>query len=152
MLLLRCNRNIRGMGLVEVIIAVFLTSIAIMAIFSLMAPGWRTVARADFMGRATEILQRQLEGSEAYIMDAGNSAAIAGLPALPGVGATTAPTAYNVVTSGFGAAQTGDVNFTVTTTIAGISTNLYRVLVNVSWPANPTGVSQTIYVSRQTYF
>jgi Tfp pilus assembly protein PilV len=146
------------MGLVEVMISVFITSVGIMAIFSLMAPGWRTAARADYMGRATEILGRQLEISEAYILNKCNTAnaagnAAIGLPALPGPGISTNPLTYNVISSGSAAAINGDSTFTVTTTITCVSSGYYRVLVNVSWPGNAAGSTfQSVYVSQQDSF
>ena len=147
---IKCNN---GMGMMEVLISLFLTSVAVMAIFSLMAPGWRTTARADYMGRATEILSRQLEVSEAHIMNSCNTLAepAIGLPAIPAVN-NAATSAYNVITSGSGAAISGDSTFTVATTITCVSLNYYRVLVNVSWPGNAAGVFQSVYVSRQHYF
>ena len=153
MSLLTCTKSNQGMGLIEVVISIFITTVGVMAIFSLMAPGWRTTARADSMGRATEVLSRQLEASEAYIMNSANTLANAalGLPALPGIGGS-APATYNVITSGSALAIDGDSTFTVTTTINCVSSGYYRVLVNVSWPGNATGVSQAIYVSRQYYF
>jgi hypothetical protein len=153
MLLSTYTKNNNGMGLIEVVISIFITSIGIMAIFSLMAPGWRTAARADYMGRATEILGRQLDISEAYILNRCNTAGNPqiGLPALPGPGLASGPLPYNVRTSGLVAGDIlGDSDFTVTTTITCLSLGYYRVLVNVSWTGNAAGsTSQSVYVSQQ---
>jgi Prokaryotic N-terminal methylation motif len=152
MLLSTYTKNNNGMGLLEVVISIFITSIGIMAIFSLMAPGWRTAARADYMGRATEILGRQLDISEAYILnkcDTAGNAAI-GLPPLPGPGLASGPLPYNVISSGSAAAINGDSTFTVNTTITCLNLGYYRVLVNVSWTGNAAGsTSQSVYVSQQ---
>ena len=58
-----------------------------------------------------------------------------------------------VNTSDQGAAQAGDINFTVTTTITNIATNVWRVTVRVSWaPLNPTGITESFVVTRQENF
>lgn len=151
MLLLRENK---GITLVEVMVAVLLTVTAILAIFALQSPAWRQTARADYLGRATEIMHRQLESTEAYLMNPCNTAAVAtnGIPAIPAVGASLSNT-YNVLASGSTAAIQGDATFQVTTTIVRTSANDFRVTVTVIWPPlNPTGITQTIFVSRQLYF
>jgi Tfp pilus assembly protein PilE len=149
----------KGMGLLEVIIAMFLTTVAIMATMSLQAPSLRTAARSDYFGRAAEILERQMESTEAYLMNANNTLANAGtgIPALPTVVNANASATYQVYTSGSPAPIDGDITYTVTTTITGVYLNpvngfmnTYRVDVQVTWPPlNPTGISQTIFVSRQ---
>lgn len=149
----------KGMGLVEVVIALFLATVAVLAVFSLQSKGLQTTARSDYLGRAAEILEQQLESTEAYVMNLNNSAAITGIPAIPGAGGSL--TAYHyVITSGFGVAINGDATYYVSTTITGVApvppnpntTPYYRVDVNVTWPLNPTGISQTIFVSRQDAF
>jgi Tfp pilus assembly protein PilV len=152
----------KGMGLLEVIIAMFLTTVAIMATMSLQAPSLRTAARSDYFGRAAEILEWQMESTEAYLMNANNTLANAGtgIPLLPTVVNANASATYPVKTSGLAVAApiiNGDTIYTVTTTITGVYLNpvngfmnTYRVDVQVSWPPlNPTGISQTIFVSRQ---
>jgi Tfp pilus assembly protein PilV len=143
----------KGMGLVEVIIAMFLATVAVMAILSLQAPALRTTARADYLGRAAEIMHRQLESTEVYLMNVCNSAAIGnqGIPAIPGVGGSATST-YNVITSGPGPAIDGDATYSVSTTITSVSITYFRVIVRVTWSMNATGISQTIFVSRQEYF
>jgi len=137
--MLRSICNNRGVGLIEVVIAMFLTTIAVLAIFSLQAPAWRTTARADYLGRAAEILQRQMEDSEAFVMNSCNAVA---------VGTTNT----NVVTSGMGAAVQGDATYTVSTTITPVGANVWRVTVTVSWPINATGITGSLIVARQEFF
>jgi Tfp pilus assembly protein PilV len=149
----------KGMGLLEVIIAMFLATVAIMATLSLQAPSLRTAARSDYFGRAVEILERQMESTEAYLMNANNTLANVetGIPVLPIAVNANASATYTVNPSGYPAAINGDTTYTVTTTITGVYPNpvngfmqIYRVDVQVTWPPlNPTGISQTIFVSRQ---
>jgi len=144
----------KGISLVEVIIAMFLTTTAILGIFSLQAPAWHSMSKADYLGRASEIMHRQLESTEVYLMNQCNTSASTetGIPAVPGQGAS-ASAAYAVQTSGLTAHTRGDIAYTVTTTISGQTANYFRVTVNVKWPpVNSTGISQTIYVARQQYF
>ena len=148
MSIFRCNK---GMGMVEVLIATFLAGVAVMALFSLQAPAFRATAQADYLGRAAEIMHRQLESTEAYLMNVCNSVATTGIPAIPAAGASATST-YNVITSGLGAATSGDANYTVSTTITSVTTTYFRVVVNVTWSLNATGISQTIFVARQEYF
>lgn len=138
MLRLICDN--RGVSLIEVVIAMFLTAVGVMAIFALQAPAWKTATRADYLGRATEIMQTQLESTETFIMNPCNSVT---------EGTTTSP---HVITSGMAAAVTGDVTFNVSTTIASLGTNIWRVTVTVSWPINPAGIRGNVIVSRQEFF
>jgi Tfp pilus assembly protein PilV len=137
--MLRSICDNRGVGLIEVVIAMFLTTIAVLAIFSLQAPAWRTTARADYLGRAAEILQRQMEDSEAFVMNPNNN---------PVTGTTTA----NVITSGMGAAVQGDATYNVSTTITPVGANIWRVTVRVTWPVNTTGITGSLIVARQEFF
>jgi Tfp pilus assembly protein PilV len=147
------------MGLVEVMIALFLATVSVAAIFSLQAPAFKTTAKADYLGRAAEIVERQLESTEVYVMDPSCVVADANLhiPAIPAVGAST-NAAYDVNTSGFVASITGDATYHVSTTItgvAGVTTNYFRVDVRVTWNLSApviSAISQTIFVSRQAFF
>jgi hypothetical protein len=150
------------MGLVEVMIAMFLATVSVMAIFSLQAPAFKTTAKADYLGRAAEILERQLESTEGYVMNICNvnANALQGIPAIPAAGAVT-NAAYNVRTSGLLADITGDATYNVSTTITGMPPVLpnlppyFRVDVRVTWNLNApviSAISQTIFVSRQTFF
>jgi Tfp pilus assembly protein PilV len=133
---LRCNN--RGISLVEVVIAIFLTTIGVLAVLSLQPTAWRTAARSDYMGRAAGILQKELETQEVFIMNCCNAV-------------TAGATVNNVLVSGEAAAQPGDATFTVTTTITLIAANVWRVDVRVAW-AGHTGIIESIVVTRQQRF
>jgi Tfp pilus assembly protein PilV len=134
---LSCNN--RGFTLIEVIIAMFLTVVAVLAIFSLVSPAWRTAARSDYLGRASGILYEQLQTQEALIMN----------PCNPVTAATTGPTP--VFASGQTAAQPGDAQFDVTTTITRLGATVWRITVRVAW-AGHTGISESLVVTRQESF
>jgi Tfp pilus assembly protein PilV len=140
---LPCNKN--GISIIEVIIALFLTTIGIMALLALQPTGWKAMAKADYVGRASGILYKTLEDNENMILNPCN---------LIAMGTTTA----NVESSDQATAINGDIKYLVTTTIAqdgtsgaGLSTCI--VTVTVSWPPlNTTGISDSMVVSRQEAF
>jgi hypothetical protein len=131
---LPCNN--RGVSLVEVVIAMFLTVVAVLAVFSLVSPAWKTAAKSDYLGRASGILYEQLLRHEAKIM---NPCCI--------VTAGTLPTAV-VFASGRTTALPGDAPFNVTTTITSVTTSIWRVTVRVAWTGH-TGISESLLVTRQ---
>ncbi len=129
----------RGFTLVEVVIALFVTVVAVLGILALVSPAWRTTARSDYLGRASGILYEQLMTQEARILN----------PCCTVTADTTGPTA--IFASGQLTAQQGDVPFNVTTTITNIATNVWRVRVLVAWTGHP-GISDAIVVTRQEGF
>lgn len=133
------RRNERGIGLPEVIIAIFLTTIGVLAILSLQPSAWRTVGRSDFLGRAAEVLYKELDTRETWIMNPCNAV-------------TTGTTTTAVKTSGMAGTITGDATYTVTTTITNIGTGVWRVTVRVTWPINTRGISESLVVTRQEKF
>jgi Tfp pilus assembly protein PilV len=135
----RLPLNNRGFTLVEVIIALFITVVAVLGILALISPGWRTAARSDYLGRASGILYERLMMEEARIL---NPCCI--VPA-----GTTGPTA--VFASGQATAQQGDAQFNITTTITSIRADVWRVNVLVAWPGH-SGISETLVVTRQNSF
>jgi Tfp pilus assembly protein PilV len=132
-----CNR--RGLGLPEVIIAIFITTIGVLAILSLQPSAWRTAARSDFLGRGAEILYKELDDRENLIMNPCNAV-------------TAGTTTSTVRTSGMAANVPGDATYTITTTVTSIGTNVWRVTVRVTWPTNATGLSESLVVTRQERF
>jgi Tfp pilus assembly protein PilV len=133
----------RGFTLVEVLIAIFITVVAVLGILALISPAWRTAAQADYLGRASGILYEQLMTREAWILNPCNTVTTG----------TTGPTA--VFASGQSTAQPGDIQFNVTTTIARTQTNpcAWLVTVQVSWPPlNATGITESLIVTGQQAF
>jgi Tfp pilus assembly protein PilV len=135
-----CNN--RGITIVEVLITLFLTAVGIMALLSMQPTSWNAAGRSDFMGRAAGILQSELERNELWIMNPANAVSTGVLPV------------RNVYASSQSTQQTGDVPFTVNTTVLplGSATNAWTVTIQVTWPGNTRGVQETAIVSRQEYF
>ncbi|MCX5919132.1 MAG: hypothetical protein NTX30_20950 [Deltaproteobacteria bacterium] len=133
------------MSLVEVLVALFLIVIGMLALMSLQPAAWRTSNRSDFLGRAGGILHQELEVNRILIMNEGN-----GNPC-----ATKNPQVYPpryVIPSGQATQQLGDVTFTVLTAITDLAPaqpGSWRVTVNVNWPGNTNGITETIVVGRQ---
>jgi Tfp pilus assembly protein PilE len=138
---MKCDN--RGFTLVEVVIAIFLTVVALLGILALISPGWKTAAKSDYLGRASGILYEQLMTQEAWILNPCNAVT------------TGAPVQTVVFASGQPTAQPGDVQFNVTTTITRIQTNpcAWLVTVQVSWPPlNATGITESLIVTGQQGF
>lgn len=131
--------------MIEVVIAMFMTSVAVLAVFSLVAPAWRTTGKSDNLGRAAGILNQELLKHEARIMNACCQV----LPITLNQSVTTGPT--TVRASGQATAQTGDAQFNVTTTTTNLAANVWRVTVRVTWTGHP-GISESMVVTRQQGF
>lgn len=135
--------NEKGISLVESMVAIFLTAIAVLALMPMQDMAIRTNSRSDFLGRSAGILQSELESQEAYIMRASNAV---------NLGTTT-----KTINVSDNAGVEGDMTFTVTTTIsnnpaapvAGIS---WIVHTRVTWPGNATGVRSSLIATRQEGF
>ncbi|MDD5475729.1 MAG: hypothetical protein PHU03_04345 [Syntrophales bacterium] len=127
--------NNRGLGLLEVVIAIFIATVAVMAILGLQPAAMRTSAQADYMGRAAGMLHRELQRQEAWIMNPCNAV-------------TTGTTTATVRTSGQNSNQPGDAPFTVTTGIAALGTRVWRVTVTLGMPGYPD-ISESLIVTRQ---
>lgn len=130
--------NKRGISLIEVMIAFSLTSVGVLGLISMQPQAWRLSAKSDFLGRAGEILHEELEMNEVLIMNPCNAVPLT--------------SSKNVFASGQGAAQAGDVTFTVQTTIRDNGNNTWTVAVRVTWPGNNTGISESLVVTRQEHF
>lgn len=122
----------------EVMIAALITAVGIMALISMHPTAWRATGRSDLMGRAAGILHEELETNEMMIMNPCNPIPVGGT--------------RNVLTSGGGAAQQGDFQYTVQTNIADNGAGLWTVTVRVTWPGNNNGIAETIFVTRQERF
>jgi Tfp pilus assembly protein PilV len=127
---------------VEVLIAIFLTSVGLMAIMTMQPTAWRTAANADFRGRAAEILHSRLEIAEQNIMN-------------PCIAVNAGITNAAVLASGQVApapAVPGDITFNVQTNIQNLATSTWRVNITVTWPGNNVGINSGIVVIRQERF
>lgn len=146
-----CNN--RGITIVEVLITLFLTAVGILALLSMQPTSWSAAGRSDFMGRAAGILQSELERSELWIMNPNNAFAT-GCDATGRNLFLGGPCTRTINASGQSTAQTGDVPYTVATLVTplGGATNAWTVRVQVTWPGNIRGITESTIVSRQEYF
>jgi hypothetical protein len=127
--------------MVEVMIAMFITTIAIVSIFSMLPLSWQTAGKSDYLGRASGILQTELELREGQIMH--NN--------IPALGTTTRNVQVSdpfTVSSGI----RGDVTMTLRTTISRRTGSSWLVTVNVSWPGNPQGLTNSLIATPQMFF
>jgi Tfp pilus assembly protein PilV len=137
MLPILCNN--KGFSIVEAVIAFFITAVGIIAVMSMQPLSWQTASRSDLLGRAAEIMQRQLEDTELFIMNPNN---------LINLGTST----QTVHASGENTAQTGDITYTVQTTITDNGNGSWTVAVTVTWPRGNNSISESLIVTRQESF
>jgi Tfp pilus assembly protein PilV len=128
--MLNIHLNDKGITLVESLVAVVLTGIAILGLMSMQPLSWQSAAKADSMTRASGIMQRELEMIESSIMSG-----------------TIPANKTNVVET------MGNASYTINTTITQpMATNSWLARVRVTWPGNTNGMKSSIIVTRQTGF
>lgn len=136
----------RGIGLIEVVIAIFLVAVGVMAILSMQPTAWRTIGKSDYMGRGAGILHRELELREAWIANPCNAVPLGNRPV------------QNIIVSGLGAEVRGDATYTVNTNITAVggATNEWTVRVTVTWPDqvshNYRNIVESADIARQDGF
>lgn len=144
MLRLICNN--RGIGLIEVVIALFLVSIGVLALLSMQPSAWKLVGKSDYLGRGAGILHRALETREAWIMNPCNI-----VPAVP-----NGWPEQIIYVSGVAGIASGDATYTVDTTLANPSADLWQVTVTVTWndqvQHNYRNLQESIIITRQEAF
>jgi Tfp pilus assembly protein PilV len=128
--MLNIRLNNKGITLVESLVAVMLTGIAILGLMSMQPLAWQTAGKADSMTRASGIMQRELETIEGSIMSG-----------------TIPANKTNVVET------MGNASYTINTTITQpTATNSWLARVRVAWPGNTNGIKSSIIVTRQEGF
>ena len=137
--------NNKGITLVESLIAVFLTAVAIVSLMPMQDMSLRTGARADYLGRASYIMQSELETREYFIMNQHNAIVLA----------QTIPFVQGFTVDGLLTAVAAERFFTVNTLINPVAgaTNAWIVNVQVTWPRGPTnGIRSSIIATRHYNF
>ncbi len=132
--------------MIEVVIAIFLVAVAVLAILSMQPQAWRTVGKSDYLGRGAGILHRELERREVCIMNPCNTVA---------TGTAVSPP---ILVSGLPGAASGDATYWVTTQVTqpnpGI--DVWNVTVTVTWPDQVAhgyrNLTESIAVTRQRRF
>lgn len=145
--------NDRGLTIVECIIALVLTTVAIVSLISMQSLAWRGAGKSDYLGRAVGILQSTLEQNEFSIMTG----------VIPADSTTCADPDGDVI-------QCNDARkmFTITRTtvtclctapsscacpnVSAAPANAWRLNVGIAWPGSANGLNSSIIVSRQTAF
>ena len=131
--------------MVESLIAVLLTAIAIVTLMPMQDNATKTMSRSDYLGSAQGIMQSQLELEENRIMnfqDAPPGSTPFSNVCIPVIGPNTA-----VTVSGL-AGVTGDVTFTFQTTRTLPTANSCMINVRVWWTGNATGIRSSVIATR----
>lgn len=134
--------NKKGMGLVEVIVAIMIASIGLIALLAAQPQSLNLAGKSDNIGRAAGIAQSELSALEAQIMNINYNTG------LPVSGTST------VYVSRQGTKQSGDAQYTITRTVKEETPPgfIWRVRVTVTWPGNDKGVTSSLLVTRQQPF
>jgi Tfp pilus assembly protein PilV len=138
--------NKRGIGLIEVVIAIFLVTVGVLAILSMQPSAWKAVGKSDYLGRGAGILHRELEARESWIMNPCNAVSTGNRPA------------QTITVSGLTGSVNGDATYTVNTNITALagSTNAWTVTTTVTWPNQLAygyrNLSESLLASRQENF
>ncbi|MDQ5984699.1 MAG: hypothetical protein CSYNP_00395 [Syntrophus sp. SKADARSKE-3] len=133
----------RGFSLLEAVIAIFLTTVALLAILSIQPMAWKASARSDYMGRAAGILYQELQKQQEQLANPCNAA--------PSLGTTTST--VNVSGNNTSIEPPGDAVFTVATTInPGATTNSWLVMIQVTWAGNANGIRGSLLAIQQETF
>ena len=136
--------NKKGIGLLEVVIALLLLSVGVLSLLSLQPSSWNLSGKSDSLSRGGGLLRSELEANEMLLMN----------PNFPNpcIAANPLVATRTVYSSNEIAAQPGDFTFTVQTTILDNLNGSWSVRVSVTWPANNLGISETRVVTRQEPF
>ncbi|MFO7569308.1 MAG: hypothetical protein R6W75_05880 [Smithellaceae bacterium] len=137
--------NNKGITLVESLIAIFLTAVAIVSLMPMQDISLRTGARADYLGRASYIMQSELEIREYFIMNQNNAIVLA----------QTVPFVKGFTLDGVLTTVAAERYFTVNTLINPVAgaTNAWIINVQVTWPHGPTnGIKSSLIATRHYNF
>jgi Tfp pilus assembly protein PilV len=119
--------NEKGISLVESLVAVMLTGVAIIGLLTMQPLSWQSASKADSISHAVGIMQRQLEDVECSIM------------------------AGNIPSNNTYSLSIGSETFTISTTITA-QTKRWLVRVNVSGKGLKKAVNGSLIVTRQNAF
>ena len=135
--------NKKGMTLIECLVAFVLTTIAVVSLMTMQSLAWKGSGSSDYLGRAAEILQRELEFREGNMLW--------GTPGLVAL-TTCADKSGNTVTCGTSSAVFTITYNTPTSTATlrsdGVTVTTYLINVQVTWPGSVNGITSSMKVSR----
>ena len=133
----------KGITLVESMIAVFLTTVAVIGLMSMQDTSWRTAGRSDLMGRAVGLMQSELEQREFQIMRGG-------FPAPPLNFGESIQFNQNIQLTDVVGVE-GNVTLNVVTTTTLVGTRRWLLNVRVMWPGPlPNSMTSSMIVTTQT--
>ena len=118
--------NNKGITIVESLIAVFLTAVAVASLIAMQPLSWQSAGRADSISRAVGILQQELETSEILIKNG------------------TPPSA----SANYDDVFVGNQRFEKRLSISQPNTSSWLVNVHVRWQGNPKGIQSSMIVMR----
>lgn len=127
-----CNKT--GISMIEVTLATLIIMIGVVGVLSVSPQGWKVAAKSDKLSRAAELLREELEKNELAVLNC--------CTALPVSNTRT------VFAGGQSTQQTGDVQYTVQTTVSGAASP-YTIRSTVTWTGNSTGITGSIIASIQ---
>ncbi|MBN1471838.1 MAG: hypothetical protein JW925_08650 [Syntrophaceae bacterium] len=127
--MLRTILNNKGITIVESLVAVMLTGLAVLGLLAMQPLSLTAAGKADSLTRATELMHSELQVAECTIMS----------------GSTPTNMSNEPVT-------VGNQTFYVTRTTTVRDTVSWLVRINVNWGGNSRGVSSSLIVSRQSAF
>lgn len=141
--------NNKGISLVEVLAAAALAMIAIVTLTPMQDMSLKTGFQADYLGRATYIMQTELEAREYAIMNQNNIVTI-----------TNSPHIAQYFTSDGVSTTQNNAYFTVVTSIRlnpdATLNNSWIVNVRVRWPGGPglsaKSITSSIIATKQLGF
>lgn len=126
-----CRKQV-GVTLIEVLVALAITSVSAIGLMSLQPQSLHMMAGADYTGRAAGILHSELEQAELLILN----------PAFDAAGIDQSDRSITL----------GNLAYTVRTTVDSSGSLFFRVTVNVKWPGNEAGITGCRRVTRQEGF
>ena len=138
----------KGISLIEVLVSLVLLTVGILGLLTLLPSSWRLSGRSDHLGRASGILTNQLHFWEAQILNPNATAMVT-------EGAKPPQTVYpgGQFNGGVPVQKQGDLQFTVNTNLTNPGGgDAWLVRVNVTWPGNTTGITESMRVVRQQNF
>jgi Tfp pilus assembly protein PilV len=130
-----CNK--KGFSIIEAMIAVVVTTVAIIAMGTMQPLALRTSASSDYVARAVAIAQAEAAYCETLVMYTG----------------TTTPNLTNCNQTFVYPVPNTAIIFTVTTATQQTTVgkqNIWLVTVKVTWPGTTTGVTHNRVVTQQT--
>jgi len=128
----------KGLSLVECVIALLLSAVAIISLVEMQSLAWRGAGKSDYLGRAQAVLQRELETCQYNILRGNN------IPA-----DTKWMDQYGKEVQEGAADAFFEVHY-LQTTPASIPANTRLLNVKVKWPGSKTGIGSSIIVLPQS--